>query len=78
MTPFSSPNFDHNPEEMVEKLLILAKNYLLWASNSSLIKGSTKELSLHEKCPNSELFWSVFSHILTEYGEILHISIYSV
>ena len=26
----------------------------------------------------SELFWSVFSRIRTEYGEILHISPYSV
>ena len=27
-------------------------------------------LTLHEKCPYSELFWHVFSHIRTEYGEI--------
>ena len=26
--------------------------------------------SLREKCPNTEFFWSVFSRILTEYGEI--------
>ena len=26
--------------------------------------------SLREKCPYSELFWSVFSRIETEYGEI--------
>ena len=26
--------------------------------------------SLREKCPYSELFWSVFSRIRTEYGEI--------
>ena len=25
---------------------------------------------LREKCPYSELFWSVFSNIRTEYGEI--------
>ena len=31
-----------------------------------------------EKCPYSELFWSVFSCIWTEYGKILHISLYSV
>ena len=29
-------------------------------------------------CPYSELFWSVFSRIPTEYGEILLISPYSV
>ena len=27
--------------------------------------------SLREKCPYSEFFWSVFSRIWTEYGEIL-------
>ena len=35
-------------------------------------------LSLREKCPYSELFWSVFSRIWTGYGEILRISPYSV
>ena len=29
-------------------------------------------------CPYSELFWSTFSSILTEYGKILRISPYSV
>ena len=29
-------------------------------------------------CPYSELFWSVFSRIWIEYGEMLHISPYSV
>ena len=34
--------------------------------------------SLRKKCPYSKLFWSVFSRIWTEYGEILCISPYSV
>ena len=34
--------------------------------------------SLHEKCSYSKLFWSVFTRIRKEYGEILHISPYSV
>ena len=34
--------------------------------------------SLRDKCPYSGLFWSVFSRIRTEYGEILRISPYSV
>ena len=38
----------------------------------------TEKLSLCEKCPYSELFWSAFSRIWTEYGEILRISPYSV
>ena len=29
-----------------------------------------------EMCPYSELFWSVFCHIHTKYGEIFHISPY--
>ena len=34
--------------------------------------------SLRKKCPYSELFWSAFSRIRTEYGEIPRISPYSV
>ena len=34
--------------------------------------------TLREKCLYSELFWSAFSSIWTEYGEILRISPYSV
>ena len=37
-----------------------------------------KQLSLREKCPYSEFFWSVFSCIRTEYGERQSISPYSV
>ena len=37
-----------------------------------------KELTLRKKCPYSELFWSAFSCIRTEYGEIRSISPYSV
>ena len=35
-------------------------------------------LPLRKKCPYSELFWSAFSQIRTEYGEIRSISLYSV
>ena len=35
-------------------------------------------LALRENCPYLELFWSAFSHIRTEYGEILRISPESV
>ena len=34
--------------------------------------------TLRKKCPNSKLFWSAFSRVRTEYGEILRISPYSV
>ena len=38
----------------------------------------SKWISLREKCLCPELFWSVFSHIRAEYGEIRSISPYSV
>ena len=46
----------------------------LIGKNTVFILRST----LREKCPYSELFWSVFSRIRTEYGEMLRISPYSV
>ena len=36
------------------------------------------ETSLRGKCPNTKVFWSVFSRIRTEYGEIIRILPYSV
>ena len=41
-------------------------------------KRRDRKFLLRKKCPYSELFWSAFSHIRTEYGEILRISPYSV
>ena len=38
----------------------------------------TLHYALRKKCPYLELFWSVLSHIRTEYGEICSISPYSV
>ena len=35
-------------------------------------------VALREKCPYSELYWSAFSRIRSEYGDILDISPYSV
>ena len=35
-------------------------------------------MTWHEKCPYSEFFWSVFSRILTKYGDLLRKSPYSV
>ena len=37
-----------------------------------------QKLNTTSKYPYSELFWSVFSRILTEYGEIRSISLYLV
>ena len=46
--------------------------------NVFLIYKPSLKISLREKCLCSELFWSVFSRIRAEYGEILRISLYSV
>ena len=43
-----------------------------------LHKMSYVLLKLRKKCPYSEFFWSVFSRIRTEYGEIFRISPYLV
>ena len=43
-----------------------------------VIKYLIRLYTLRKKCPYSKLFWSVFSRIRTEYGEILRISSYSV
>ena len=45
----------------------------------NMVKGKhIVYLVLRKKCPYSELFWSAYSRIRTEYGEILRISPYSV
>ena len=36
------------------------------------------KVTLREKCPYSEFFWSVFSRIRTEYGEIRNPNLFSV
>ena len=43
-----------------------------------MAKMESVRKTLRKKCPYSELFWSVFSRIRTEYGEILCSSPYSV
>ena len=40
------------------------------------MKVINNKLALHEDCLYSELFWSVFSRIRTEYGEILRREMY--
>ena len=57
----------------------------LWIKYVSLMKILTvaqqvnsilsERLALPEKCPYSKLFWSVFSRIRTEYGEIFPYSV---
>ena len=51
-----------------------------WQShgNHGIFIEAFVDTSLCEKCPYSELFWSAFSRIPTEYREVLSISTYSV
>ena len=60
--------------------VILVYFFVIWKQNIKKKLGGWMSLSviLHKKFWYSELFWSAFSHIRTEYGEILHISLYSV
>ena len=44
----------------------------------STLWSRTRELTLREKCPYSELFWSLFSRIRTECLEVLRVFPYSV
>ena len=59
--------------KIVTSSSFLLKKFCLYNTSSR-----TATNSLREKCPYSELFWSVFSRTRTEYGEILRISLYSV
>ena len=53
-------------------LTLVAVNYFLKKVSSQLF-GRFFNILLREKCPYSELFWSVFSRIRTECGEMLRI-----
>ena len=44
----------------------------------AIFRDTFQTATLRKKCPYSELFWFVFSHIRTEYGQIRSISSYSV
>ena len=43
---------------------------LLIQKNVTTTPEVIRKPALREKCPNTEFFWSVFSRIRTEYGEI--------
>ena len=47
----------------------------LWKYKATSLPGfiNMPRATLREKCPYSEFFWSVFSHIRTEYGDLLHV-----
>ena len=56
------------------------KKKSLFSIQEQLGRNITMQLwcTLYEKCPNTEFFWSVFSRIWTEYGDLLRKSPYSV
>ena len=61
--------------DLIDEILQFSLNFI---GNTSVCFLTTWRISLRENCPYSELFWSAFSRIWTEYGEVLHISPYSV
>ena len=55
--------------------------YVVWVYTSFYLPINLKlctEVAQRQMCPYSELFWSAFSRIWTEYGEIRSISPYPV
>ena len=75
--PLSIPS--ENIRKTSDVFRVHNKKILVW--NVFLIfnrKRSFFKISLLEKCPYLEFFWSVFSRIRTEYGYIRNISLYSI
>ena len=62
----------------IRKQVFYLKKTTVSVSSNSVEYCFSLNFALREKCPCSELFWSVFSHIRTKYGEILWISPYLV
>ena len=65
------------------KYYSICKSYWLYNTIYAIGRNAKEdmkrwELVLREKYPCSEFFWSVFSHIRTEYGEMRSISPHSV
>ena len=70
------PNESFIEHDSMYKTFWILFSIVFWSLD--LFVKTIDKVSLRKTCPYSELFWSVFSHICTEYGEILHISPYSV
>ena len=52
---------------------LLARKEIFTFQWSKFSKETVGYLTLCEKCPYLEFFWTIFSRVLTEYGEILRI-----
>ena len=68
----NKPAFDGTPLSL---LMTLHVNYSQLVTYHFTLG---RKFRLRKKCSYSELFWSVFSRIWTEYGDILRLSPYSV
>ena len=66
-----------SPQLKSYKTQYLLCNSICHVQLDDSIFRETSVQTLRKKCSYSELFWSVFSRILTEYREILRISPYS-
>ena len=47
------------------------RNYIVLTATNHHLLIELNQVCAYKKCPNSVLFWSTFSHIRIEYGEIL-------
>ena len=61
-----------------KKRQIFARNYFGKCPAGNIFYSFRLRYALRKKCQYSELYWSEFSRIWTEYGEVLRISPYSV
>ena len=68
---------DFYPEDFDYDDLVTVKNGAL-GMRCVMKMGKTLNKTLREKCRYSGLFWSAFSRIWTDYGEILRMSPYSI
>ena len=57
--------------------MIGKKHVKVLETNEKTVLRAYLSITLRGKCPYLEFFWSVFSRIRIEYGEILRISPYS-
>ena len=75
----SSENCDFN---IYEREVINSNSYSNGQPDSPFLFSynggrDSQQTTLREKCPYLKFFWSVFSRIRTEYGEIRSISVFS-
>ena len=67
LTSISKNAYINKLEDIVNKY---SNKYHSRIKIKSVHVKSITHIALHKKCPYSKLFWSAFSHIWTEYGEI--------